>query len=119
MLPKQYRLKNQKAFDATYKQRQVVADKFLTLYIGKKKPDDSEQITKIGFVVSKKFHKRAVKRNRIKRLIREAFRLEIKEKSLKNAEKYLSLIVIPKFGAVEADFGCIQRSVRGLIEKIR
>ena len=83
MLPQQYRLKNQKAFEATYRQRQVVSDTLLSLHIGKKKPENFSGATKIGFVVSKKLHKRATKRNRIKRLMREACRLELKNNGLK------------------------------------
>lgn len=118
MLPKQYRLKNKKAFDATYKQKQVVSDNLLTMYIGKKKTDTAFP-TKIGFVVSKKLHKRATKRNRIKRLVREACRLEIKNNALKNANKYMSLIFLPKTAALNANFHLVQNSVKTLISRVR
>lgn len=118
MLPKQYRLKNTKAFDATYKQKQVVSDGLLTLYIGKKKTDAAYP-TKIGFVVSKKLHKRATKRNRIKRLVREACRLVIKNNALKNAENYMSLIFLPKPRALDVSFSDVQKSVKFLIDRIR
>ena len=118
MLPKQYRLKNKKAFDATYKQRQVVSDSLLTLYIGKKK-SDVHSPTKIGFVVSKKFHKRATKRNRIKRLVREVCRLELKNNAIKNAEKYMSLIFLPKPKAICANFLDIQKSVKCILDRVR
>ncbi len=119
MLPQQYRLKNQKAFEATYRQRQVVSDTLLSLHIGKKKPENFSGATKIGFVVSKKLHKRATKRNRIKRLMREACRLELKNNGLKNGEKYLSLIFLPKPQAFFANFRGVQKSVQSLLEKIR
>ena len=118
MLPKQYRLKNKKAFDATYKQKQVVSDNLLTMYIGKKKTDTAFP-TKIGFVVSKKLHKKATKRNRIKRLVREACRLEIKNNALKNANKYMSLIFLPKTAALNANFRLVQNSVKTLISRVR
>ncbi len=118
MLPKQYRLKNKKAFDATYKQKQVVSDNLLTMYIGKKKTDTAFP-TKIGFVVSKKLHKKATKRNRIKRLVREACRLEIKNNALKNANKYMSLIFLPKTAALNANFHLVQNSVKTLISRVR
>ena len=118
MLPKQYRLKNTKAFDATYKQHQIVSDGMLTLYIGKKKTD-MNSLTKIGFVVSKKLHKRATKRNRVERLIREACRLEIKNNALKNAQNYMSLIFIPKPSSLGIPFLEIQKSVKLLIGRVR
>lgn len=115
MLPQRYRLKNKKAFDATYKQRHVVSDRFVTVYAGRKKTEESYP-TRVGFVVSKKYHKRAVKRNRIKRLIREACRLQLKEGSMNH--KYMSLIFLPKNPALEADFLQIQASVKMLLERI-
>ena len=111
-------LKNKKAFDATYKQKQVVSDNLLTMYIGKKKTDTAFP-TKIGFVVSKKLHKKATKRNRIKRLVREACRLEIKNNALKNANKYMSLIFLPKTAALNANFHLVQNSVKTLISRVR
>lgn len=95
MLKKQYRLKNRKAFDATYKNHKVVSNSLFTIYIGKPKKD-KETTTKFGFVVSKKYHKRAVKRNRIKRLMRECVRLAIKENKLGNLNNYMSFIILPK-----------------------
>jgi ribonuclease P protein component len=95
MLPKQFRLKNNKAFEATYFQRKVIANELLIMYLGKEKKELSSP-TKFGFVVSKKFHKRAVKRNRVKRLLRECIRLSIKDNNLKNLNKYMSVILIPK-----------------------
>ena len=44
---------------------------------------ESDKPTRMGFVVSKKVDKSAVKRNRIKRLIRESFRIK---KVLKSAD---------------------------------
>ncbi len=115
MLPKRYRLTNKKAFDATYNQRHIVSNPCLTLYAGKKKTDASYP-TRVGFVISKKFHKRATKRNRTKRLIREACRLLIKDDKFSNI--YISLIFLPKGNALGADFKTIQSAVQDLIKRI-
>ena len=70
MLPKQFRLKKRLAFKATYKVKNSSHKGGVTLFAGIVKKEDCP--TKVGFVVSKKVHKRAVKRNRLKRLMRES-----------------------------------------------
>ena len=118
MLKQHYRLKNKKAFDATYKNRVIISSPMLTLYLGKEKKDSS-QPTKFGFVVSKKYHKRAVKRNRIKRLLREVCRLTIKEKQLLNLDKYMSCIIIPKENTIGKNYSDLKESFEILLNKIR
>jgi ribonuclease P protein component len=115
MLPKKYRLKNGKAFSATYNQRHIVSNRFLILYAGKRKPDASFA-AKTGIVVSKKVHKRAVKRNRIKRLIREACRLLIKEDNYNSG--YISLVFLPKNDALKADFVTVKKAVSDLLARV-
>ena len=73
MLQKKYRLKNYSAFIATYRQNNAISDKTVCIYFGKKSTDD-KIVPRVAFVVGKKIHKRAVVRNRIKRLMRENFR---------------------------------------------
>lgn len=120
MLPKQFRLKNKKAFDATYRNHRIVSDSVLTIYTGKEKKDKST-FSKFGFVVSKKFHKRAVKRNRIKRLMRECVRLALKENKLGKLNNFMSFILIPKVSenAYKLNFSDIQKSFYNLIERLK
>lgn len=118
MIPKKFRLKNKKAFDATYKNRKIVSDSMLTLYAGRLKKDNDTQ-TRFGFVVSKKYHKRAVKRNRVKRLMRECVRLAIKEDKLGICLNYMSFIIIPKEKALGCKFADIQSSFFRLIERLK
>ncbi len=120
MLPKQYRLKNQKAFDATYKNHKIVSDSVLIIYTGKQKKSP-DTLTRYGFVVSKKFHKRSTKRNRIKRLMRECVRLGIKENKLKQLNSYMSFIVMPRNNPdiCKAKLSDIQKSFYKLIERIK
>lgn len=88
MLPKQYRLKKKSAFSATYRTGKVFHKGGITVFCGKIKTADIP--TRVGFVVSKKVHKRAVKRNRMRRLMRESLRLYIKDNNF--APKYMSLV---------------------------
>ena len=118
MLPKKFRLKNNSAFAATYRLKNTIGNKFFLLYLGSKITDEKKQNLKIGFVVSKKFHKRAVKRNRIKRLLREIIRLKLKRGELLNAKKLLSLIFIAKPPSLDLDYKSAEIAITELLERI-
>ena len=114
MLPKEYRLKKRTAFNATYKTNKAIHKDGITMFIGKEK--HNEYPTKIGFVVSKKFHKRAVKRNRIKRLMRESYRLLIKDGCV--SDKYISLIFVASGKLLGKNFNEVDNTMRKLVYKL-
>ena len=116
MLPKQYRLKKKIAFKATYKVKNSSRKGGVTLFAGIEKKE--ELPTKVGFVVSKKTHKRAVKRNRIKRLMRESYRQLLKENNLFNSQKYISLVFVASEKALYKDFDEIKNNIKYLLERI-
>lgn len=118
MLPKQYRLKNKSAFTATYKVKNSSHKGGVTLFTGLKKKDLNTP-TRIGFVVSKKTHKRAVKRNRLKRLMRESFRLLLKENDIGNSDQYMSLIFIGSEHALSKNFKDMKIIIKKLLEGIK
>ena len=116
MLPKKYRLKRNNAFQATYKVKNSTHSGGVTLYAGILKKEETP--TRVGFVVSKKVHKRAVKRNRLKRLMRESYRLLLKENDLANSQKYLSLIFVASEKLLDKNFDYIKTNIKNLLEKI-
>lgn len=122
MLPKQYRLKNRLAFKATYKVKNSTHSGGVTLFAGKIKHDTNlpaqDYPTKVGFVVSKKVHKRAVKRNRLKRLMRESYRLLLKDNTLGSSQKYMSLIFVGTGKALGRDFDYIKSNIKKMLERI-
>ena len=119
MLPKNYRLKNNSAFEVTYRLKNTLGNKYFLLYLGSKITDKETQNLKIGFVVSKKFHKRAVKRNRIKRLLREVIRLKIKNNALLDAQKLRSMIFIAKPPSLDLDYKSTEIAVTELLKRIK
>ena len=116
MLKKQFRLKNKSAFSATYKIKNSIYKDGIVLFVGKQKCDEIP--TKVGFVVSKKTHKSAVKRNRLKRLIRESYRLLLKENNVGCSNQAISLIFVGQKAALGKDFREIQKTVKYLIERV-
>ncbi len=114
MLPKEYRLKKRSAFNATYKTGKTLHKDGITLFIGKEKNNDYP--TRVGFVVSKKIHKRAVKRNRIKRLMRESYRLLIKDGAV--SDKYISIIFVASSKLLGKSFKEVDDAMRKLVYKL-
>ncbi len=83
------------------------------------KKKDAESLTRVGFVVSKKTHKRAVKRNRLKHLMRESYRLALKNNELGNSQNYMSLIFVGTDHALGKSFAEIQNIVNNLIQRLQ
>lgn len=118
MLKKQFRLKKDSAFKATYRIKNSYCVNGIVLWVGKKK-NDIQIPTKVGFVVSKKTHKRAVKRNKLKRLMRESYRLLLKENKISKSQEYISLIFVGFEKALKNDFFQTKTIIYKLVENIK
>ncbi len=84
------------------------------MFCGREKNNDTP--TRIGFVVSKKIHKRAVRRNRIKRLMRESLRLIIKENDF--STRYMSVIFVSTAKLLGKNFAEVDSAMKKLVEKL-
>ena len=116
MLPKQYRLKKRTAFKATYKVKNSSHNGGVTLFAGILKKEDYP--TKVGFVVSKKVHKRAVKRNRLKRLMRESYRVLLKEGKIGQSSRFMSLVFVGTEKALGKPYAEIKTSIQTMLERL-
>jgi len=115
VLPKNERLTKSREFSAIYNLKRSVANSLLILYVGRKKKTP-EIPAKVGFVVGKKVHKRAVKRNRAKRLMREAYRhLRLREDFL--LKEYEFLIFLARTPILEANYAQVCEALEDCTQK--
>lgn len=75
MLPKQERLLEETDFKKLFKFKCSIATPNLVAYVVLNKQPDNNELPKVGFVVGKKVDKRSTKRNKIKRHLRESYKL--------------------------------------------
>jgi ribonuclease P protein component len=109
MLQKEHRLTDKRDFQKVFHHGQSFANRYLVLYYLKSRTNTE---FRVGFSVSKKVGK-AVTRNRVKRLLREAFRLD--KDRIK--EPY-DLVVIARPSAAELDFKEVQQNVQHLLRNM-
>lgn len=96
------KLKKNSEFQRVYKESCSFANYILVCYV-LKHPDNP--VRRVGFSVSKKMGK-AVKRNRIKRLLREAYRL-----NQHRVVDGIDLVIIPRAKTAEATYGEIEKGM--------
>ena len=110
-LPTKYRLKNRKEFDSVKKKGRLASGPFFSMLVFR---DKTEEPAKFGFVVSKKIDKRAVVRNKIRRLLSAAV-MEVAAK----APAGLKIIFLAKHPIKEANLAEMKQSLKSLAENLR
>ena len=110
MLSKNYRLKKKKDFAKVLKKGKGWREKFLIL----KTLKNNLPLSRIGFVVGRKISKKAVLRNKIKRKMREAVRV-----NLFSLEPGYDLVFLAEKGIEEKSFWEIRKVVEYLLKKAK
>lgn len=100
-------LKKRKDFERAYSDGKLVSDKFVRIFLFDRKDEDP---MRVGFTVSKRFGN-AVKRNRLKRILRESWRLAGLKKN------GFDVILLPQPNTANASLQQVIASVRNLISK--
>jgi ribonuclease P protein component len=109
MLPLKNRLKKKKDFDEVFKKGKGIEGFFLFL----KTKDNGLGESRFGFVVSQKISKKAVIRNKVKRMLREA--IANKKNFIKQG---IDVVVLTKRGVDRKNFLEIEEELTDLLKKI-
>lgn len=110
MLPRKNRLIKKTDFANVYR----IGKYFSESPISIKACQNNLENTRIGFSIEKKFWKKAAERNRIKRLLREAF-----YQNLENIKSNLDIVVFYKKYEKKPDFKIICELTKKIIKKIK
>lgn len=110
MLLKENRLTKKVDFSRIHQKGKFIKDEYLALRIA---PNNLE-VTRVGFLVGLKISKKAVIRNKIKRTLREIFRLKIKSCNLK---KGFDIIVLVRPEIIGKTYKEIESSIDRTLQK--
>ncbi len=110
MLSKENRIKKKKDFERIFKEGRGFKEDFLFLKIAK----NNLKISRFGFIVGKNFSKKAVLRNKIKRILRELVRIK-----LDKIKKGIDGILIAQPGFTEKDFQETEEIINQIFKKAK
>jgi ribonuclease P protein component len=122
MLLKQNRLTKKRDIEIAFENGRFVGGALTTMKVWhistEKYPKRgyNKEMLKIGFVVGKKVHKSAVKRNRVKRQMREVVRLLLKDNTIRVGSM---IIFMAKSSILEASYGDIEKDIKALLKKAK
>ncbi|WP_373532365.1 ribonuclease P protein component [Vampirovibrio sp.] len=130
MLPKPNRLKAKGEFKRTLAGRRLCGNQFFVLYglaalpvagsFAANQPEKRvKRPTRVGFIVSKKIHKRATKRNHIRRRLRELVRAHFQQTETTTVEGYRALVFIARPEALGAGFQDLKHKMERCLQSIR
>jgi ribonuclease P protein component len=108
MLAKENRLRKTKDFEKVFKKGKAYKEDFLFIKIIENDLEES----RFGFVVSKKFSKKALDRNKIKRQLRGLIKLK-----LSNVKKGLDVIILVIPGSKKQDFSQLSKTIDKIFQR--
>jgi len=109
VLPKKYRLPLRTELHRVQKEGKIYHFPYFSLLLAK----NNLNLSRFAFIVSNKIHKRATKRNRIKRLLRESIRL-----LLPKIKPGFEAVFLTKKRILGKDFQIIQSEVKKSFKKV-
>lgn len=108
MLPRKYRLVETNSFERAKKKGSVFQSKSFGMSVFKRKDND---VSQFGFIVSTKISKKAVERNKVKRLLRQPL-LE----SLSQIKGGFDVVFLAKKEILKTNKEVLSKEVKGIIK---
>lgn len=108
MIPKDNRLRTKADFDYVFKKGKIYHSKGISAKVAKNKLG----ITRLGFIISTKVHKKAVKRNKVRRRLRTIF-----GRHLQDLKSGLDVVILTRKDVLEMSFDDLKESAEHLIKK--
>lgn len=119
MLRKPWRLRSDKSFKQTLAGRRLCATACFSVFISQSPP--SLKYPRFGIVVSKKVDKRATRRNRVKRRIREIIRTQLLPVIASEPFSWLNhgyfVVILVRQGALSADYDTLASQLMPCFQK--
>ena len=112
MLAKKYRLKSRPLFKRTLNSgARLCANRCFVVYTVPASDERPQHPPRFGFIVSRKVHLRANRRNRIKRRLREIARRDIVPSG--RASACAAIVIIARSGMLQASYAEIRHLIMG------
>jgi ribonuclease P protein component len=115
MLTKRNRLKSPAAFKRALRGKRLCSNNFFVIYTlpfpSYAPPQPPARATRFGLIVSRKIDKRAVRRNRIKRRLREIIRTRLLTPENQGVLDCGVVVIVVRSGILEASYQQIQEKL--------
>jgi ribonuclease P protein component len=107
MLARRFRLKSAKLFTRTLNSQRLGGTRFFAVFgltHAAHIPLEARRPTRFGFIVSKKIHKRAVRRNKIRRRLREIVRRDLLSRHADLLAPFSTIVIVARDGSLVASY---------------
>ncbi len=112
MVPRRNRLKNKKEFEKVFKNGKFFGGQYCTIRM----LENKFSVSRFGFVTGKKLIKSIVRRNKVKRRMREIVRLFLKENKIKPG---FDVIIIAKEKALDTNYQKLKDDLEGIFKRVK
>jgi ribonuclease P protein component len=116
MLAKRFRLNRCSLFPKTLDAGKKLCNTPYFLTLGLPRSYESGTPTRFGFIVSKKVHNRATRRNKVRRRLREIVRDVMLKQHPQKIRPYIAVVFIARKGILEASYHELQTALQKCME---